>query len=385
MKKVLFVATVVKLHIMVFHIPYLEWFKKNGYEVHVVARNDYDNKEECIIPFCDKFHDLPFERSPIRKNNLKVYKNLKNIIDTEQYEIIHCHTPMGGAIGRLAARSTREKGTKVIYTAHGFHFFKGAPLVNWLAYYSAERWLSRYTDVLITINKEDYESAKKFKADRIEYVPGVGIDTDKFKNNEVNRIEKRKSIGVSEDEFMIISVGELSKNKNHQVIIRAIAKLKNKRIKYVLCGEGPLDNELRELAKELDVENQVKFLGFRKDISELMNIADLFAFPSYREGLSLSLMEAMASGLPVVCSEIRGNTDLIEDGKGGYLIDDSDELRYAQYVELLLDNENIRSRMKEVNLNKIDEYNVRNVMGKYKNIIREERTCNEKSSDSTCK
>ena len=138
MKKVLFVATVVKLHIMVFHIPYLEWFKKNGYEVHVAARNDYDNKDECIIPFCDRFHDLPFERSPIRKNNLQVYKDLKNIIDTEQYEIIHCHTPMGGAIGRLAARSARKKGTKVIYTAHGFHFFKGAPLVNWLAYYPAE-------------------------------------------------------------------------------------------------------------------------------------------------------------------------------------------------------------------------------------------------------
>lgn len=385
MKKVLFVATVVKLHIMVFHIPYLEWFKKNGYEVHVAARNDYDKKEKCIIPFCDKFHDLPFERSPLRKNNLQVYKDLKNIIDTEEYEIIHCHTPMGGAIGRLAARSTRKKGTKVIYTAHGFHFFKGAPLVNWLAYYPAERWLARYTDVLITINEEDYESAKKFKANRIEYVPGVGIDTNKFKNIEVNRIEKRKSIGVNEDDFMIISVGELNKNKNHQVIIRAIGKLKNRKIKYALCGEGPLDNELRDLTKELDVENQVKFLGFRKDISELMNIADLFAFPSYREGLSLSLMEAMASGMPVVCSKIRGNTDLIEDGKGGYLIDNSDELRYAQYVELLFDNENIRSRMKEVNLNKIDEYNVRNVMEKYKNIIREERTCNEKSSDSTCK
>lgn len=385
MKKVLFVATVVKLHIMVFHIPYLEWFKKNGYEVHVVARNDYDNKEECIIPFCDKFHDLPFERSPIRKNNLQVYKDLKNIIDTEQYEIIHCHTPMGGAIGRLAARSTREKGTKVIYTAHGFHFFKGAPLVNWLAYYPAERWLSRYTDVLITINKEDYESAKKFKADRIEYVPGVGIDTDKFKSIEVNRTEKRELIGISEDDFMIISVGELNKNKNHQVILRTIAKLRNEKIKYVLCGQGPLATELRKLSNELGIENQVKFLGFRKDIAELMSVADLFAFPSYREGLSLSLMEAMASGMPVVCSKIRGNTDLIEDGKGGYLIDDSDELRYAQYVELLFDNENIRSRMKEVNLNKIDEYNVRNVMEKYKNIIREERTCNEKSSDSTCK
>ena len=362
MKKVLFVATVVKLHIMVFHIPYLEWFKKNGYEVHVAARNDYDNKDECIIPFCDRFHDLPFERSPIRKNNLQVYKDLKNIIDTEQYEIIHFHTPMGGAIGRLAARSARKKGTKVIYTAHGFHFFKGAPLVNWLAYYPAERWLARYTDVLITINTEDYEIAKKFKVNRIEYVPGVGIDTDKFKNIEVNRTEKRESLGVSEDDFMIISVGELNKNKNHQVIIRAIAKLRNEKIKYVLCGQGPLETELRELAKELDVENQVKFLGFRKDVPDLMKVADLFAFPSYREGLSLSLMEAMASGLPVVCSEIRGNTDLIEDGKGGYLVEPSDVEGFAKYIKELIEDSRLKSELGGFNLEKIEHYSIENVL-----------------------
>ena len=295
MKKVLFIATVVKLHIMVFHIPYLEWFKKNGYEVHVAARNDYENKEECYIPFCDKFFDLPFERSPMRKDNIYAYKELKNIIDINSYDIIHCHTPLGGALGRLAAQNAQKKGTKVIYTAHGFHFFKGAPLINWLAYYPVERWLARYTDVLITINKEDYDRAKGFKANKIEYVPGVGIDIDKFRNIEVNKVEKRSSIDVDANDFMIISVGELNKNKNHKVIISAIAKLKNRRIKYVLCGQGPLENQLRELANALGVEDQIRFLGFRKDIPELMHVADLFAFPSYREGLSLSLMEAMAS------------------------------------------------------------------------------------------
>jgi glycosyltransferase EpsD len=368
MKKVLFVATVVKLHIMVFHIPYLEWFKKSGYEVHVAARNDYDNKEECIIPFCDKFHDLPFERSPLRKNNLQVYKDLKNIIDTGDYEIIHCHTPMGGAIGRLAARSTRKEGTKVIYTAHGFHFFKGAPLVNWLAYYPAERWLARYTDVLITINKEDYESAKKFKANRIEYVPGVGIDTDKFRNIEVNKLEKRRSIGVNEDDFMIISVGELNKNKNHQVIIRAIARLKNQKIKYVLCGKGTLEIELRELTDELGLQHQVKFLGFRKDIPDLMKVADLFAFPSYREGLSLSLMEAMASGLPVVCSKIRGNTDLIEEGKGGYLSKPEDIDKISRSINNIISSNIIKSEFGLNNLNQIEGYSVDKVLKEYDSI-----------------
>ena len=309
----------------------------------------------------------------MKKSNLHTHKELKKIIDTNEYEIIHCHTPMGGALGRLAAREARKNGTKVIYTAHGFHFFKGSPLVNWLVYYPAERWLAKYTDVLITINKEDYNRAKDFKAKRLEYVPGVGIDVDKFKNIEVNKVEKRNSIGINEDDFMVISVGELNKNKNHQVIIRAIAKLRDEKIKYVLCGQGPLENKLRELVNELDLENQVKFLGFRKDIPELMYVADLFAFPSFREGLSLSLMEAMASGLPVVCSKIRGNTNLIEEGKGGYLIDDSNESKFAQYVKLLFGNENIRLEMKEVNLNKIDEYNIRNVMFKYENIIIEER------------
>ena len=313
---------------------------------------------------------MPFERSPIRKNNLQVYKDLKNIIDTEQYEIIHFHTPMGGAIGRLAARSARKKGTKVIYTAHGFHFFKGAPLVNWLAYYPAERWLAKYTDVLITINTEDYEIAKKFKVNRIEYVPGVGIDTDKFKNIEVNRTEKRESLGVSEDDFMIISVGELNKNKNHQVIIRAIAKLRNEKIKYVLCGQGPLETELRELAKELDVENQVKFLGFRKDVPDLMKVADLFAFPSYREGLSLSLMEAMASGLPVVCSEIRGNTDLIEDGKGGYLVEPSDVEGFAKYIKELIEDSRLKSEFGDFNHKKIENYSIENVMKEVENIYK---------------
>ena len=357
-KKVLFVATVVKLHIMVFHIPYLEWFKKNGYEVHVAAKNDYDNKEECNIPFCDKFHDLPFERSPFKKNNIYVYKELKSIIDSNEYEIIHCHTPMGGAIGRLAARSIRKEGSKVIYTAHGFHFFKGAPILNWLVYYPAERWLARYTDVLITINKEDYKLAKKFKANRVEYVAGVGIDTDKSRNVKVEKNEKRKSIGIEPDDFMVISVGELNKNKNHQIIIRAISELRNEKIKYVLCGQGPLETELRGLADKLGIGNQVKFLGFRKDIPELMHIADLFAFPSYREGLSLSLMEAMASGLPVICSRIRGNTDLIDMELGGYLVEPEDISKFQEKIDYLFKNRNKRDSMKKHNLKKIKNYEI---------------------------
>lgn len=369
MKKVLFVATVVKLHIMVFHIPYLEWFKKNGYEVHVAARNDYDNKEECIIPFCDKFHDLPFERSPLRKSNLHVYRDLKNIIDANEYEIIHCHTPMGGAIGRLAARSTRKKGTKVVYTAHGFHFFKGAPLVNWLAYYPVERWLSRYTDVLITINTEDYEIAKSnFNARRVEHIPGIGIDLKKFNTTEMDRDLKRSKLGIPNDAFVILSVGELNKNKNHKIIIRAIAEIDNLDIHYVICGQGKLDGYLRNLNRELGIENQVHLLGFRKDIPEICKISDVFAFPSHREGLSVALMEAMANRLPVVCSNVRGNSDLIEDEKGGFLVAPGDVNGFAKYVNKLISDSELRSKFGKFNYEKIEDYSIENVLKEMEDI-----------------
>ena len=164
-KKVLFVATVVKTHINVFHIPYLKMLKEMGYETHVAARNDFEDSDDCIIPYCDYYHDMPFERSPIKFNNVKTYKQLKELIFKENFDIIHCHTPMGGVLSRLAYKSLKNKvKTKIIYTAHGFHFYKGAPLINWVLYYPVEKYLSKYTDILITINKEDYNRAKnKFK------------------------------------------------------------------------------------------------------------------------------------------------------------------------------------------------------------------------------
>ena len=181
-KKVLFVATVVKTHMMQFHIPYLKMFQEMGWETAVASRNDYENPEDCKIPYCDTYYDIPFERLPWKPKNIQSYKMLKKIIDEGSYDIIHCHTPVGAMIARLAALSARKKGTKVIYTAHGFHFFKGAPLVNWLLFYPAEWLLAPVTDVLITINKEDHARAlKQLHAKRIEYVPGVGIHTEKFR------------------------------------------------------------------------------------------------------------------------------------------------------------------------------------------------------------
>ena len=199
-KKVLFVATVVKTHIMQFHIPYLKLFQEAGWETAVASRNDYENPSGCVIPYCDTYYDIPFERMPWKLKNLKAYRMLKEIIDREHYDIIHCHTPVGALIARLAALDARKKGTRVIYTAHGFHFFTGAPLQYWLLFYPPERLLAPVTDVLITINREDYALAKrKMKARQVVYVPGVGIDVDKFRNTVVDRPAKRKELGIPED------------------------------------------------------------------------------------------------------------------------------------------------------------------------------------------
>ncbi len=324
-KKVLFVATVVKTHIMEFHIPYLKMFKEMGWETAVAARNDYENPTDCKIPFCDNYYDIPFERNPFKPGNVKAFKKLKKVIDEGNYNIIHCHTPVGAALTRMAAQDARKKGAKVFYTAHGFHFYKGAPLINWLAYYPAEKLLAGKTDVLITINKEDYERAnKKFKAGKVVYVPGVGIDLKKFNTGYVDKEQKRKELGLEADDFVLLSVGELIARKNHAVVLNALSQLKKEgslsNIHYIICGQGALRDELQKLAVNEGILDHVHFLGYRKDVAEICNCADLFMFMSLQEGLPVALMEAMACGLPIVCSEIRGNTDLITSGKNGLIV-----------------------------------------------------------------
>lgn len=329
MKKVLFVATVVKNHIMEFHIPYLKMFKEAGWETAVAARNDYENPRDCQIPYCDTYYDIPFERSPFKPGNLEAYRKLKRIIDVGHYDIIHCHTPVGAALTRLAARESRKRGTKVIYTAHGFHFYKGAPLLNWIIFYPVERWLAHYTDTLITINKEDYERAKSFKAGRVCYVPGVGVDLNKFNTQSVSREEKRRELGFTKDDFILLSVGELISRKNHQLVLHALGLLQKQgklgNIQYVICGRGVKLDDLKALAQKLQIADHVHFLGYRNDISAICQASDLFVFMSKQEGLPVAMMEAMACGLPVICSDIRGNTDLVENGVSGIISESSPE------------------------------------------------------------
>ena len=373
-KRVLFTATVVKQHIMTFHIPYLRMFQEMGWETAVAAGNDYEDPSELNIPNCDTYYEIPFERIPWKAGNFRAYRQLKKLIDEGNYDIIHCHTPVGAMLARLAAMDARKKGTKVIYTAHGFHFFKGAPLLNWLLFYPVEWLLAPVTDVLITINKEDHARAlKQLHAKRIEYVPGVGIKTEKFRNLTIDREEKRRSLGYGDREFLALTVAEMTANKNHITILKALALLKDRgelgNIHYLICGRGEMWASLEESARELGIADHVNFLGYRTDAPELYKASDLFLFVTFREGLSVALMEAMSSGMPIICAKIRGNTDLVDDGVSGVFSDNSPEAvadhilalyrdaekrkalgNAASEKALLFDEKNVLQQVKEIYL-----------------------------------
>lgn len=371
-KKVLFVATVVKTHMMQFHIPYLRMFQEMGWETAVAARNDYEDPADCRIPYCDTYYDIPFERTPWKSQNWKAYRMLKRIIREGNFDLIHCHTPVGALIARLAALGARKKGTKVIYTAHGFHFFQGAPLVNWLCFYPVEWVLSFVTDVLITINKEDYARAQKhLHAKRLEYVPGVGIDTGKFRGNRDSRQDKRRELGFGDGDFLILTVAEMTRNKNHITILKALSLLREEpefaHMHYLICGRGEVREELADSARILCIDDHVHFLGYRTDAPELYRCSDLFAFMPFREGLSVALMEAMSCGMPVVCSQIRGNTDLIDDGISGVFAENTPQAVAKAILELYRDPER-RAALGRGAAEKVLEFDDRNVHKRMKEI-----------------
>lgn len=319
-----------------------------GYEVTLAANfhsKEDINSQEKIDAFAKEMRaegvhivHIDFSRS-LKKVDMQIKSvfQVKELLK-RRYALIHCHSPICSAIVRRAAEVCRRKiGTKVVYTAHGFHFYSGAPIKNWLLYYPIEKWMSRYTDILITINREDYQRAKKrFYAKKTVYVPGVGINMEQFHSGLVDKEEKRRKLGLENTDIMLLSVGELNRNKNHAVAIRALAGLDNRNLHYFIAGKGNLGGELMELAGRLGISRQVHLLGYRTDVPDLMRASDVYLLPSIREGLNVSLMEAMASGLPCVCSDIRGNRDLIKNGSGGYLADALDVAAWQEAISKVL-------------------------------------------------
>lgn len=341
-KKILYTATVVKTHIRQFHIPYLTMLKEMGWRTEVAAKNDYENPEDCIIPSCDAYYNVPFERVPWKPQNLKAYRMLKKLIRENEYDVIHCHTPVGAMITRLAAIGARKKGTKVVYTAHGFHFYQGAPLVNWLLYYPAEWLLAPLTDVLVTINREDYVFAQKhLKAKKIVYIPGVGVDREKFCPDPEARERKRRELGFSQEDFVLLTVAEMTKNKNHSTVLKALSLMKDREefqhLTYLIAGRGDQWKKLEKEAKELGISDHVRFLGYRTDAADLYRASDVFVFVSFREGLPVAMMEAMSSGLPVVCTRIRGNADLVEDCVDGLFTENNPQALSRSLIRMCRD------------------------------------------------
>ena len=366
--KVLYVTTIAST--MNFFPAHVKMLQEAGHTVELAS--NFSDREKCLKEPIQALscmqHHIPFSRSPFSKDNLTAYKALKQLLEGNHYDIVHTHTPNASALVRLACRKLRKNGLRVFYTAHGFHFYSGAPRKNWLIYYPVEKFLSRWTDVLITINAEDYQRAKKsFHAKKTVYIPGVGMNTGGFCDPGYIRGKRRKEIGAPEDALLLLSVGELNENKNHQTVLKAMTKC-SADIHYVICGFGDKKDALLAKAQELGIGERVHLMGVRRDISQWMTDADVYMFPSFREGLSVSLMEAMTSGLPVVCSDIRGNRDLIEKETGGILCPPGDPAAFAQAILRLKGSPELRRRMGEHNREAVEGFSTRRVLEELKKI-----------------
>lgn len=371
-KKVLMLASVASM-IDQFNMSNIDILLKIGYDVDVACNFGYGStcSDEKIVELKAKLKEkgircfqIDFTRSVMNLfQDGKAYKQVRKLVENNKYDLIHCHSPIGGVIGRIVAHETN---TKVIYTAHGFHFYEGGPKKNWFIYYPIEKALSKWTDVLITINKEDYNRAKKkFFAKETRYIPGVGVDVEKFemglKNKQQNKKMKRAELGVSDNDFVLLSVGELQDRKNQRVVIEALHMLNNPNIYYWAVGKGELFPEYLEMIKKYGLEKNVFLLGFRTDIMELCNAADCFVHPSVREGLGIAPLEAMAGGLPLISSYVNGIKDYTENEVSGCcIIDPLSVTEMKKAIEKMYQDVEFRNRCGINNLETVKKFDIKN-------------------------
>lgn len=359
MKRLLLTCT--DLMAIQFLVPHVKYLSQNGFSVELACSDVGGRIDELreILSGIAKIRTVRLVRSPFSAGNLKGYSDLKKIINSEHWDVIWTNEPVMGVMTRPASQKARRSGTKVIYMAHGFHFYKGAPKLNWMIYYPVEKFCSRLCDMIITINNEDFERAKKFHAPKVEKINGIGVDLEKFSPNELARIEKRKELGISNDETLLFTVGELTHRKNQHIILEALSLLGDSKIKLAICGCGDLEDKLKSMAYSLGVAKQVQFLGYRKDVYDLYNAADIFVFSSLQEGLPRAVMEAMANAKPVICSDIRGNTDLIDPQSG--LVLSNNPKQYAQAIRHLVQYPEFRNEIGCINKEKIKKFDLKNV------------------------
>lgn len=367
--KVLLVATV-QSHICQFHRPLVAMLHEHGCEVHVAARNNLAEKNGLKLDFVEQVFDVPFQRSPFSPKNLGAYKQLKKIIDEGSYDVIHCNTPVGGVLGRLAARKARKHGTKVFYMAHGFHFYKGAPKKNWLIWYPVEKFMCRYTDKLITINEEDFCLAQsKFPVESF-HIHGVGVSTERYhlhSAGEENILRSKEHLRI--ENFVVLCTGELNANKDQQTLIRAAALCRNRipKLKVLLAGNGPLESALRDQIANQHAEGFIRLLGYRTDLERIVPAADVIVSCSHREGLGLNLIEGMLCGKPVIAAENRGHRELVEDGVTGYLFPAGDDCALSERLIALYNGGNLQ-KPGQTGYEKAQLYTDTNVRKELKNV-----------------
>lgn len=353
--KVLFLATVYT-HLAAFHIPFMRLLQNKGYEVHAAASPTEGRKEE-IEAIGVRCWNVPFARSPYSLKNLRAIKTLGRLFRSHRFGLIHVHTPVAGFLGRYLAKATGQG--PVLYTAHGFHFYRGAPLRNWLLYYPAERLAAPWTDGLIVINEEDYQAALKMgfrPGENLFYVPGVGVEVEKLAASASSE-GVRDGLGLKAGDIVISCIAEFIPRKNHVFLLEAWSKLAGRisSAHLLLVGDGVLRRALERRVKEKGL-NRVHFLGFRRDIPELLGITDIFVLVSRHEGLPRSVMEAMAAGKPVVASKVRGNRDLVEHGRTGFLVEPGDVEGLAGYLETLARDESLRLSLGAAGREKVKDY-----------------------------
>ena len=363
MKKLLFVSNISN-NVGSFVVASIAAAKKCGFEFYYAANWDGATKEQIAEDekkYGIKIVHIDLDRSPYSTKNIKAYKQLVDLINKEKIDYIHCNTPVGGVLGRLAGEKCKVK--KIVYEAHGFHFYEGATKKNWMIYYPVEKWLAKKTDAIITINNEDFERAKTFKLKnngQVYYVPGVGMDLSQYNVPDTVREIKRNELNLKDTDFALISMGDLIDRKNYKIAIEVVAKLNNPHVHYFICGKGPEEVNLKKLAENLGVDKQVHFLGFRNDIKELLKASDTFLFTSKQEGLARSLMEAMASKIPCVVSKIRGNTELIVNNENGFLCSGLDD--YVNAINKIMQSPDLAYKIKEKGYKHLNNFSIEKVI-----------------------
>lgn len=333
MKKILVTST--DMMMMQFLVPHIQYLREQGYDVEV-ACSEVGNRFEEVQKVLgeDKSYKVRLQRNPIKPSNLEGLSDLKKIINDGNYDLIWTNEPVMGVMTRLAAKKARKKGTKVLYMAHGFHFYKGAPKLNWCVYYPIEKIMAHYTDMIVTVNREDYARAQKFKVKDVKYIHGIGINTERLQTKE-ERTDLRNELGLDKNAVILLSVGELNDNKNQETALRAFAKIDDETLHYVLCGKGKNLEMLQALTQKLGVDKRTHFLGYRKDVVDICFQSNIFIMPSKREGLPVASLEAMYCGLPLITSDIRGLVDVMDNGVSGYMHPYNDVRGFATSIKKL--------------------------------------------------